>query len=385
MVSQKHLFQLDDRVHYLNCAYMSPLLKSVEESGINGMTLKRNPFLIKTTHFFELAEITKQNIGKLINAPSQNIAIIPSVSYGLASAIANLPLQNGNKAIVVGNEFPSGYNEIKKWCDNHKKELQIIQEPINSNTKGRDWNSAILKNINKNTAAIVISSVHWTDGTKFDLKSIGQKCIENNVVFIVDGTQSVGVATIDVQLYNIDVLVCAAYKWLLGPYSIGFAYFGNRFANGIPLEEAWLNRSNAEDFTKLTQYTNEYKEGSNRYNVGEYSNFILLPMLNTAIEQLLNWGVQNITNYCENISKPLVDFLEKSNYSIEETDYRSKHLFGISLPTSLDLNMLLAALEKNNIYVSVRGNSIRVSIHMFNTSEDINSLKNILEAYEQAS
>ncbi|WP_310554999.1 aminotransferase class V-fold PLP-dependent enzyme [Flavobacterium sp.] len=382
MNNQKHLFQLEEGVHYLNCAYMSPLLKSVEEAGINGMIGKRNPFLIKTTHFFELAETTKQNIGKLINAPSKNIAIIPSVSYGLASAIANLPLQNGNKAVVVGNEFPSGYNEIKKWCDGNKKELQIIPEPINSNTKGRDWNTTILENIDKDTAVVVISSVHWTDGTKFDLKSIGQKCVENDVVFIVDGTQSVGAAIIDVQLYNIDVLVCAAYKWLLGPYSIGFGYYSNRFANGIPLEEAWVNRSNAEDFTKLTQYTNEYKEGSNRYNVGEYSNFILLPMFNTAVEQLLDWNVENIENYCENLSKPLIAFLGKSNYTIEEPEYRSKHLFGISLPTSLNLNMLLAALEEHKIYVSVRGQSIRVSVNVFNTPEDINALQAILEEHQ---
>lgn len=382
MENQKHLFQLDQGVHYLNCAYMSPLLKSVEVAGIDGIVRKRNPFLIKPIHFFETAEFTKQSIGKLINANSENIAIIPSASYGLSSAVSNLPLQNGNKALVVGNEFPSGYNALKRWCDSNKKELSIIAEPEYSENKGRDWNKVIIENIDKNTSVLLISSIHWTDGTKFDLKSIGQKCHENDVVFIVDGTQSVGAATIDVQLFNIDVLVCAAYKWLLGPYSIGFAYFNERFSDGIPLEESWLNRANAEDFTKLTQYTDEYTKGSGRYNVGQYSNFILLPMFNKALEQLLNWGVENITNYCENLSKPLINFIEKSNYTIEEKEYRSQHLFGISLPESINLDLLMNEFSENNIYVSVRGKSIRVSIHLFNTSDDIEAILKTLEKFD---
>ncbi len=381
MVNQKHLFQLDEGVHYLNCAYMSPLLKSVEEAGMIGIISKRNPFLIKPIHFFETAEKTKGNIGKLINANPDNIAIIPSASYGLSSAVVNLPLNNGNKAIVVGNEFPSGYNTIKRWCNTNKKELSVIAEPESLTNKGRDWNKAIIENIDESTAVLLISSIHWTDGTKFNLEQIGQKCLENNVVFIVDGTQSVGAAIIDVKLYNIDVLVCAGYKWLLGPYSIGFAYYNERFTNGIPLEESWLNRANAKDFTKLTHYTEEYTTNSGRYNVGQYSNFILLPMFNTAIEQLLYWEIKKIEDYCENLCKPLIDFLEKSNFKIEETAYRSKHLFGILLPQSLDSNTLLQELENNKIYVSIRGKSIRISVHLFNTSQDIEALQTILKKF----
>ena len=382
MTTQKHLFQLDDRAHYLNCAYMSPLLKSVEESGIEAMRRKRNPFQIKTNHFFETGEITKQNIAKLIHADASRIAIIPAASYGLATAVANLPLDNGTKALVIGNEFPSGYNEIEKWCRNNQKELQIIAEPTNTNTKGRNWNVEILKNITTDTTVLLISSVHWTDGTRFDLEKIGQKCHENDVVFIVDGTQSVGAVPIDVQKCHIDALVCAAYKWLLGPYSIGFAYYGSRFDNGTPLEESWLNRANAEDFTSLTNYTTEYREGANRYNVGQYSNFILLPMFNESVKQLLDWGINNISSYAENLSKPLISFLENSSYTIEESEYRSKHLFGIALPATIDIKNLLNDLETNNVYVSLRGKSIRISINVFNTEKDISALQNILAKHE---
>ncbi len=360
---------------------MSPLLKVVEEAGIKGMQRKRNPFLVKPIHFFETAEITRKNIGQLINAAPENIAIIPSASYGIANAVANLPTDNGNKAIIIENEFPSGYNEIKLWCEKNNKQLEIVPEPTNLKSKGAEWNSNILKSIDKNTAVVMISSVHWTDGTKFELQAIGQKCQDNNVVFIVDGTQSVGAAVIDVALYKIDALVVAAYKWMLGPYSIGFAYYNHRFANGLPIEQSWLNRKQSEDFTKLLPYQENYKLGANRYNVGQYSNFILLPMLNAAVEQLLDWDVKNIETYCENLSKPLVNFLEKSNYSVEQKKYRSYHLFGISLPAAVDLEILLKNLETNKIYVSVRGKSIRVSIHPFNTVADVEALQRVLAKY----
>ena len=85
-----------------------------------------------------------------------------------------------------------------------------------------------------------MSSIHWTDGTKFDLRKIGERCREANALFIVDGTQSVAVMPIDVVENNVDALVCASYKWLLGPYSIGLAYYSEAFNSGKPIEDSWL-------------------------------------------------------------------------------------------------------------------------------------------------
>ena len=53
---QKHLFNLDNEVTYLNCAYMSPLLKSVEKAGIEGLTQKRSPNVVTGNDFFDKSE-----------------------------------------------------------------------------------------------------------------------------------------------------------------------------------------------------------------------------------------------------------------------------------------------------------------------------------------
>jgi selenocysteine lyase/cysteine desulfurase len=381
--SQKHLFQLPEDIHYLNGAYMSPLLKSVEAAGIEGVIRKRNPSKISTGDFFTEAEAVKIKFGKLINSAPEQIAIIPSASYGLANAVQNIPLNIGNTAIVVSNEFPSGYYAIDKWCKQHNKNLQCINAPIETAIVGEVWNEQILDSITDDTCAVVISSVHWTNGTIYNLKAIGEKCKLHNALFIVDGTQSVGALAIDVATFHIDALVCAAYKWLMGPYAIGLAYYSKAFDGSTPIEESWLNRSNAHDFTSLTNYTEDYLPGASRYSAGALGNFILLPMLNAALDQILVWGTDMIQAYCEQLTKPLVDYLSANGFGIEDSNYRTKHLFGFTLPTNIEQAALLAKLQEKKIFVSTRGKVIRVSCHLYNSRLDIQSLLNVLESFKQ--
>lgn len=379
MSPQKHLFQLPEDGHYLNCAYMSPLLKSVEEAGIAGMQRKRNPAVIRPEDFFEEAETVRAKFGQLVNGDPGQVAIIPSASYGLQSAISNIPPSSGTHAITVSEEFPSDFYALQNWCTKHNKDLVVIPPPESSPEKGKIWNEQLLEAINPDTAAVVISSIHWTNGTLFGLQKIGARCKAVGALFIVDGTQSVGAMPLDVTAFQIDALVCAAYKWLLGPYSIGLAWYSPFFSDGVPIEESWLNRTNAENFSGLTNYVDDYKPGAARYQVGEYSNFILLPMLHAALDQIATWGVDNIQQYCRQLTAPLLDFLIKNGFGVEAERYRADHLFGFSLPDGLDRSNLLVALQQNNIFVSLRGSSIRVSPHVYNTDADIRALIGVLE------
>jgi len=379
LLNQKHLFQLPDDISYLNCAYISPLPKQVEEAGMQGMIRQRNPALIEPEHYFNDAEVIRRNLGKLINAAPRQIAIVPSASYGLKAVVNNLPLNNGRHAITVSAEFPSGYYTISNWCKQNNKELKIISPPANLINRGKRWNEQILDSINDDTAVVLMSSIHWADGTKFDLQKIGERCKEVNALFVVDGTQSVGALSIDVKAYQIDALVCAAYKWLLAPYSMGFAYFSEFFNNGIPLEDTWMNKTNAENFSALSSYVDDYRPGAARYNAGEFSNFILVPMFNKALEQIIAWDVNSIQEYCGNLITPLVQLIKEKDFWIEDENYRTNHLFGFLLPQTIDSTYLLEKLQEKKIYVSLRRDSIRISPHVYNTRFDIESLMEVLK------
>lgn len=378
MQSQRHLFQLPADVHYFNGAYMSPLLRSVEEAGMQGMIRKRNPTQITAADFFEEAEVVKQLFGRLIHGQPAQVAIIPSVSYGLESVVRNLPATNGSKAIVVADDFPSDYYTISRWCTTHQKQLIVIHPPQTREGRGKLWNQRILEAIDADTAVVIMSSIHWTDGTVFHLKEIGQQCRAMNVKFIVDGTQSVGARPLDVEACNIDALVCAGYKWLLGPYAIGAAWYHEDFNDGQPIEEAWVNRDNARDFTSLTQYSAGYTPGAGRYNVGEYGNFILLPMFRAALEQVLEWQVEPIEQYCLRMSNALAAHLTRLGFWVEDEGARSAHMFGAFLPPDRDAASFFDQLNKHNIFVSRRGEAVRISTHVYIEEKDVELFREAL-------
>ena len=195
---------------------------------------------------------------------------------------------------------------------------------------------------------------------------------------IIDGTQSVGALPFDIQKVQPDALICAGYKWLLGPYSIGLAYYGEYFDGGKPVEENWINRKNSENFAGLVNYESDYQPGALRYEVGEHSNFILVPMLLKALEQLNKWKPENVQLYCKSITQNTIDELVELGFWIEDEAYRTSHLFGIRLPLELELQKVKEDLLKKKIYVSYRGDAIRISPNVYNTRDDLKKLSTTL-------
>tara|TARA_B110000027_G_scaffold79634_1_gene84728 strand:+ start:44 stop:1183 length:1140 start_codon:yes stop_codon:yes gene_type:complete len=367
---QKHLFNLDTSEYYLNCAYKSPLLKNGEILAIQALKKERNPSYLKPFDYFNISEEIRTEFSKIINSNKDEVAIIPSSSYGFANVFNNLKI-NGNKAITVENEFPSGYFSIKKWCSEKNIQLETIKR---NNLSAQDWNKKIINSIDSDTSVVIISSVHWMNGTKFDLKKIGEKCKNNNTFFIVDGTQSVGALSIDVKDFKIDALICAGYKWLFGPYSMALGYYSSKFNDGIPIEESWMNRTNAQDFSNLTEYDSKYKPMAGRYNVGETTNFILSPIMLNGLKQINSWGINNIESYCKKLSKIVISELSPLGIAFENENYFTYHLFSLGLPKHLNLLTFKKILEKKKIRVSIRGANLRVSINVFNDERDIDKL-----------
>lgn len=367
---QKNLFSLDENVHYLNCAYKSPLLKNGEEMAKKALLNERNPFNLKPHSYFEISDKIRIEFSKIIHCHKNEIALFPSTSYGFANVFNNLKVTRV-KAITVENEFPSGFFSIKKWGLENEIMLQTLTR---NELSAKDWNQKILDSINNETNVVFMSSVHWMDGTKFDIKKIGKKCKSVGAYFIVDGTQSVGAMNINVKEFNIDALICAGYKWLFGPYSMALGYFSSKFNNGTPIEESWMNRTNAEEFSNLTDYDSKYKTMAGRYNVGETANFVLSPIMLNGLKQLNNWGIYNIESYCKKLADPLLKKLIPIGIKFEEKNYFNPHLFSLGLPDYIDNLNFKKILDNKNIYISLRGKNIRVSINVFNNQNDINML-----------
>lgn len=376
---QKHLFSLQPDRHYINCAYMSPLLKSVEAAGVAGLARKRDPYNITADDFFNDAIEVRKLFAQLIHAKADRVAVIPSASYGLGIVIRNIKPKPGGKVITIHEEFPSDVYSLHRICDEHKLELITVKPPEDLVGKAKSWNQRILEAITPGTALVNFSSVHWSDGTIFDIEAIGKRAKEVGALFVVDGTQSVGAAEMDVARWQVDALICAGYKWLLGPYTSGLAWFGEYFDDGKPIEESWMNREGAENFKDLVNYQAAYLPGVARYNMGESSNFINIPMLKASLTQLLEWTPREITGYCERLTRPLLSYLQANGFLVEEERYRSKHLFGFRLPSNLTIENVHQKLVERKVSVSLRGSAVRVSPHVYNDEADMQALMDALE------
>ena len=379
LTNQRDKFNLPEEVVYLNTAYMSPLLKTVSEAGKKAIAEKERPYEIVAKDFFDPLTQLKKDYAKLIDcSESERIAIVPSVSYGIANVINNINLESGDEILVLEEQFPSNIYSWKRLADESGATLKVIKKPSISGSVAEAWNSDILNAITHKTKVVAMCHTHWADGTLFDLKAIRTKTKECDALLIIDGTQSVGAYPFSVEEIQPDALICAGYKWLLGPYAVGLAYYGPYFDDGVPIEEGWSNRLNSEYFAGLTSYEDEYKPLANRYNVGEQANFIAVPMLSASIEKILEWTPEGIQAYCKSITEKPLERLVEIGCQIEPSEYRGHHLFGIKLAKPINLDELKEALAEQNIYVSIRGNYVRVAVHVFNTQSDIEKLVDVL-------
>lgn len=371
---------LPRKTAYLNCAYMAPMMKKVEKAGIKGIQMKRKPYQVTPEDFFHDTETLRAMYADLIHAPEPNrIVVVPSASYGMANVAHNLKLKKGEKVVVPGEQFPSNVYPWMAACTTAEARLQIVAPPTSNEDRGARWNAELLAAIDGNTRLVALGHVHWADGTLFDLKAIRAKTREVGALMVIDGTQSVGALPFDVTEFEPDALVCAGYKWLMGPYSIGLAYYGPAFDDGRPVEDNWINRYESENFANLINYQESYQPGALRYEVGEHSNFILVPMLLAAVKQIRSWGVDNIQDYCKALSAPYLDQIRALGYQMEAENYRGGHLFGIRLGARHELGRLQKSLKAHKVSVSVRGSAIRISPNVYNDDLDFKRLVRALE------
>jgi selenocysteine lyase/cysteine desulfurase len=365
ILNQRHLFDLPDDVSWLNVAYTAPLLRAAAKAGKEAIRTKENPWKISSNDFFQSVETVRDLFARIIGCDSDCVAIIPAVSYGIALAAKNLPVEKGQSIVVLQDQFPSNVYSWHTLADQKNAVVKTVPRPADHN-----WTSALLESMEDDTAVVAIPNCHWTDGTLIDIEKIGEQCRAKGAALVVDGIQSLGAMPFSVERVQPDFLVAGAHKWLLGPYSFGFCYVDPKWHDGAGLEENWMNRAGSEDFSRLVDYRDSYQKGARRFDMGESSNFILSPIAATALKQILDWGVENIAVTLRAKTDYIADRAKENGLDVAPGTARAAHLIGISKPGGFrkDLPNLLAA-EK--IFVSVRGESIRIAPHLYTTEGDI--------------
>ena len=386
---QRHHFSLPDDFHYLNCAYMGPLPRVAERAGIEGLRAKRFPQAIAPEDFFAPVDGLRERFARLIGeADPTRIATVPSVSYAVSTIARNTRAGRGSNIVIVHEQFPGNVYPWRRLVAEEGGELRVVTPPGDGGEgrprparRGEGWTDRILARIDSGTAAVAMGTVHWTDGTRFDIEAVRARTREVGAALVLDGTQTVGAAPIDIAALDPDALIVAGYKWLLGPYSLSLAWFGDRYLDGVPLEETWIARRGSENFAGLVDYVDEYQPGALRFDVGQRSNFALIPALSASLDLVLAWSPERVTAYCAALMNGAFIRLRDLGVRVEDSRWRSPHLFGLGLPPDADLDRLQAALARQRVGVSFRGASVRVSPNVYNSTDDVEAL---VAAFEEA-
>ncbi|MFO1270759.1 MAG: aminotransferase class V-fold PLP-dependent enzyme [Rubrivivax sp.] len=356
---------------------MGAMPRAVLEAGHRAVDLRALPAAITPADFFAPAERVRGLCAALVRSDPERVALVTTVAAGMAVVAANLSPRAGQNVVMLGDQFPSNVYPWRRWREQGVAMRSVAapagdaRDPAGWRRRCEAWHDALEAAIDRDTVLVALEPAHWTDGTRFDLDRLARRARAVGAAFVVDATQVAGVMPLDAGALRPDALVVHGYKSMLANYGLGFAVFGERFADGLPSDESWLMRRGSEDFARLVDYQEDYAPGMRRYDTSTRSNPILIGMLEAACRLLLEWQPARIEDYLRRVARPAVELLRALGFGVADEDLRAANLFGIALPPGLAPEAVRQALAARRIHVSVRGSAVRVSPHVCNDEADL--------------
>jgi selenocysteine lyase/cysteine desulfurase len=367
--SQRHLFDLPREVCYLNAASWGPLPREAMEAGRAGVGLKGQPWATRPDHPAQEYERARRAAARVINADPDDVALIPSVSYGVATAGKLLQPPVGSRVLLLDNDHSSPVLEWRTRAARQNFAVETVAAADDHN-----WAAAVLQAIERvgapRVALASISSVHWSDGCAVDLDTVAAALRRHSAALLVDATHSAGVMPIDVKTLDPDFLVFPTYKWVLGPYGRAFLYVAKRRQDGEPLEQtAAARRAVSAEHTVYMRDTT-YVDGARRFDMGERDHFISLEMASIGMELVAAWGSAAIVERLRMLTDQLADALRNTGVHMPDAQVRAPHVLSLGFPGGMPEG-LVDRLAAAQVYAAPRLGRLRISPHVYNDDLDI--------------
>jgi selenocysteine lyase/cysteine desulfurase len=368
LASQRDLFEMPRHICYLNAASYSPLPLKTLEAARAAVGRKGTPWTLDAGFANSQHERTRAAAARLIDADPTDIALTPSISYGVATAAKVLTIERGARVIVLEDDHSSPVLEWRTRADAQGFAVETIRRPDDG-----DWTSAVLAAIERSGAPPVglasISSVHWSDGGLIDIEKVGLALRQRGAAFLIDATQGAGVLAMDVRRLDPDFVIFPTYKWLLGPYGRAFLYIARRHQGGIPLEQTSFGRrdvraANAVYFTDLS-----YRPDARRFDMGERDHFISMEMASIGMEMMAEWGASAVVQRLLMLTERIAEGLRGIGVGVPERRFRAPHILSVSFEDGMPAG-LIEGLATEGVYVAARLGRLRISPHVYNDEVD---------------
>ena len=367
--SQRALFDIPREVCFLNAASWSPLPIASQEAGRAAVARKGQPWKLDAGFAPAQHERARRAAARLINAEPDDVALISSVSYGVATAAKVLAVPAGARVLVLQNDHSSAVLEWMTRAPTQGFTVDIVPQPDNG-----DWTAAVLAAIDRPGAPPLaltsISSIHWSDGGALDMHIVASALRRHGAALLVDATHAVGVIAHDVRALDPDFLVFPTYKWLLGPYGRAFLYIAKRHQDGVPLEQTSYGRRAIASERPIYFNDIDFVSGARRFDMGERDHFISLEMASIGMEMVAEWGCAAVEARLRMLTTRLADTLQDCGVEVPHTSVRAPHILSLRFPRGMP-ERLIERLAAENVHVAPRVGRMRVSPHVYNDEEDV--------------
>ena len=359
---------------YLNAASTGPLPRRTVETTEAWAALRAEPQRLADEMVFATLSRSRALIANLIGAKTSEIALAVNTSYGMNLAALALPFVPGDVIVTPDLEFPAN---IYPWMAAAKaRGLTYRRIPLRDGVLDeRDLHRALEDRAVK---CVSVSWVGFANGYRVDLAKLGSACRQRGVYFVVDAIQGIGPCTVDVSKLDIDILSCGAQKWLLSPWGSGFVYVREELVGTLdPPMVSWMAASGTDDFKSLTDYVPEWRQDARRYE------FVTLPFqdfagMNSSLELFMELGPARIAEHIAGLADEIVSWSSAARVPLVTPTDRSNRA-GIVCLKPRDAASASARLKKSGIVHSYREGGIRLSPHIYNTSEDIQRALQVIE------
>ena len=282
-----------------------------------------------------------RTVAASISGTVQGIALVQNFTVGLAQ-LAPL-LKHRPKVLLIGNDYPTLHAPFAL------PGFQRVVVPAETDgTISLDSLRSVLER--ERPKLVAISEVQWLTGFRIDLFALAELCRAFDAWSVVDITQSWCLVPLDVQAVGIDIIGASGYKWPL-------AGFGNGFMHLSEAVLAELKKHNNVDPIAML-------------NAG-HRDPVALTRLEHALDRIAAIGPQRIADHVSALGSYAIDQFDDAGITVLQ-GRRPEHRAGILLLKGEEAQV--KRLERQGVKVAFRGNGIRVGIHFYNSTADIDRL-----------
>ena len=361
---------------WLNTAHQGPLPRAAVEASSRAAALKAAPHRIGDADFSAVPERLRALLGELVGSPAEQIVLGNSTSHGLHLIANGLPWADGDEVLVIEGDYPATVLPWQRLADQGVR-VRPLRPAAGPLTAGE-----LAGAIGPRTRLVAVTWVDSFTGRALDLQALGAACRRAGVLLVVNASQALGARPVDVRATPVDAVVACGYKWLCGPYGTGFTWLHPGLLRRLrPQQAYWLAMQAGHGLDQMRATAIRDDLGVRAFDVFCPASFATtLPWI-AALEVLLEAGIPAIADRDQQLADRLVGGLDGDQFHlISPAAGPSRSTLVVLSRTDGRTRQCHQQLTAAGMDTAFREGNVRLSMHLFNTAEQVDRVLDILHA-----